>query len=407
MALGTGGHFAIVTDADAGLLAPDIEPPRALARGLEDGALFGQGLLLSRMRGLAQLAVDFVLIGVGHKLVEELVGAGQFDDAFGGQQRDQAFLPVVVAPFDLAFGLGRGGVEEFDAIEVESLAQLGEGVGVVGVKEGVVVHVEGQGQAVGLKDAGKEVEVGQQGFSRVEARAGVQARGVVENIQQDLFVGAIRQPVVWCGVVLPERAVIADLPAFDRFAGRFVAGVRGQVILDGPAPDAGAVGPELEATVQFAGDGTVGARRLGGEEFGDQGADICGPVWVVISAGDSRRPSVGLAVRTGLEVSGVKFVEAGVAETQFVGGGAGADLASGETVEQVTDERGGQTFDQLWFFIGAKITEGRWIYRFFAAPAEGGRKKEAGQSVETTRPFCRLQPSGGAQVASPQSPILR
>jgi hypothetical protein len=65
-----------------------------------------------------------------------------------------------------------------------------------------------------------------------------------------------------------------------------------------------------------------------------------------------------------VEIVGVKFVEAGAGEAQFVGGGASADLARAETVEQMTDERGGQTFDQLWFFIAAKITEQRWIYRF-------------------------------------------
>ena len=44
-----------------------------------------------------------------------------------------------------------------------------------------------------------------------------------------------------------------------------------------------------------------------------------------------------------------------------MGGGASTDLAAAETVEQVTDERAGHTFDQLWFFIGAKVTERRWI----------------------------------------------
>jgi hypothetical protein len=33
-------------------------------------------------------------------------------------------------------------------------------------------------------------------------------------------------------------------------------------------------------------------------------------------------------------------------------------------VEEMADERGGQTFDELMFFMAARITEGRWIYRF-------------------------------------------
>lgn len=113
----------------------------------------------------------------------------RFADALGGEQGDQAFLPVVVAAFDFAFGLGRGGVEQLDAIKVEGLAELGEGLGIVRVKERVIVHVERQRQAVGLKDAGEKIEVGEQGFGGREARAGVQPRGVIENVQEDLWVG--------------------------------------------------------------------------------------------------------------------------------------------------------------------------------------------------------------------------
>ena len=54
----------------------------------------------------------------------------------------------------------RGRIEEMHAVEVEGLAQLGEGVGVVGVKEGMVVHVENQRQAVRLEDAGKVMSAG-------------------------------------------------------------------------------------------------------------------------------------------------------------------------------------------------------------------------------------------------------
>jgi hypothetical protein len=38
---------------------------------------------------------------------------------------------------------------------------LGKGVGVVGVEEGVEVHIEGQGQAVGFEGAGEEVQMRQ------------------------------------------------------------------------------------------------------------------------------------------------------------------------------------------------------------------------------------------------------
>ena len=129
-------------------------------------------------------------------------------------------------------------------------------------EEGVVVHVKRQGQAVGLEDAGKEVAVGQEGFGGVAACAGVEARGLGEDFQEDLLVGTAGQPGRWGGVVLPERAVIAGLPAFDGLAHGLVASGGVELMRDGPTADTGAVGFEVEAAVEFAGDGTVGGGRF-------------------------------------------------------------------------------------------------------------------------------------------------
>ena len=114
-----------------------------------------------------------------------------------------------------------------------------------------------QGQAVGLKDAGQKVEVGQESFDGVEAGTGIEAGDVVEDVQQGLFVGAVGQPGMRAGIVLPQGAAVACLPALDGFGGGFVAGVRGELVLDGPAPNAGTVGLEVEAAEQFAGAGAV------------------------------------------------------------------------------------------------------------------------------------------------------
>jgi hypothetical protein len=73
-----------------------------------------------------------------------------------------------------------------------------------------------------------------------------------------LFVGTAGQPGVRGGIVLPEGTVIAGLPAFDGFGRGFVAGVGGELMGDGPAADAGAVGVEVETTMGFTGGGTVG-----------------------------------------------------------------------------------------------------------------------------------------------------
>ena len=150
-----------------------------------------------------------------------------------------------------------------------------------------------------MEDAGEEVKVGQKSFVGVEACAGVEAGGIVEDVQQDLFIGAAGQPGVGAGVVLPEGTVVAGLPAFDGFGGGFVAGVGGELMFDGPTTDAGAVGFEIEAAVEFAGSGAVGGRWFGGEKFGEQGGDFGRPFRVMIATGETRRPGFGVALSAG------------------------------------------------------------------------------------------------------------
>ena len=51
LALGADRHFAVVTDPDAGLLAPDKRPPGTRRDGTQDGAFVGEGLGASGVRG--------------------------------------------------------------------------------------------------------------------------------------------------------------------------------------------------------------------------------------------------------------------------------------------------------------------------------------------------------------------
>lgn len=298
---------------------------------------------------LAEFAVDFVLVGVRHELVEQLVGPDQFHDVVSGQERDKSFLPVVMAAFDFAFGLGRRGIEQLDAVEVEGRPKLGEGVGVVGVEEGVEVHIKGQRQAVGLEDARKEVEVGQEGFAGVKPCAGVETGGVVEDFQEDLFVGTAGQPGVRGGIVLPEGTVIAGLPAFDGFGSGFGAGVGGELMGDGPAADAGAVGFEVEPTMGFTGRGAVGGRGLGGEQFGDQGGDFSGPVRLVIPARETGRPGFGVALCAGEQVVRAQLVEATEADPQFERDGFRRKDAGASLGEEMADQWRGDTVGELEF----------------------------------------------------------
>ena len=153
-ALGADGDFAVIADTDAGLLAPDVGPPGAGWGGTEDGTVFSQSQGASGVWGDAQFAMDFVVVGVEEELVEQVVGSFDLEDVIGGQERGQAFLPVVMAAFDFAFGLGCWGEAQGDAIEVQSGSELGESIRDLGEEEGVVIDIEGQGQTGGQEDTG-------------------------------------------------------------------------------------------------------------------------------------------------------------------------------------------------------------------------------------------------------------
>src|SRR3989442_15849410 len=84
-ALEADGDFAIVADAHAGLLAPDVGPPRAGGNGAQDGAFFGEGLLPGGVRGGTQFAGDFGLVDGGQGLGPAGVGAFQVADAGSGR----------------------------------------------------------------------------------------------------------------------------------------------------------------------------------------------------------------------------------------------------------------------------------------------------------------------------------
>ena len=204
--------------------------------------------------------------------------------------------------------------------------------------------------------------MGQQGFGGIEAGPSVETGGIVENVQEDLLVLGVGKKGVGRGVVLPEGTVIAGLPAFDGFGRGFVAGVGREFVFERPAADAGAVGFEIEAAMEFADDSAVRTGRLGGEKLGDQCGDFGGPLGIMIAPGTTRSPGVGVASGASAQVIGVEFVEAGTGQPQFTGGGAGAEMAGAVAVEEMTDEGSGQTFDQLGFFMGPKIEEnGRFI----------------------------------------------
>jgi hypothetical protein len=180
--------------------------------------------------------------------------------------------------------------------------------------------------------------MGQEVFLWIEAGPGVEAGGIVEDVEQCLFFGLAWEPGVGTGIILPEGTEIACLPAFDRFAQGLETGVGSQVVGDGPTTDTGAGGFEIQAAMQFVGGGAVGAGRIGGEEFGQQGHDGLWPKRAVIATRSTGRPSVGLTVGASMEKGCMELVETGQAQFQFQCGCPCAEMAVAVGVEDVTDK---------------------------------------------------------------------
>ena len=136
------GDAALRGDLDGRTHAPDEGPPGAARNRAEDRAFF----LLSQLPGLlrfhAKFAVDFVLVAMEAKVLDMGIGLLDVGDVFTGKIGGQALLPEEVTAFDFAFGLRGWRVAKTDAVEVQSLAQLGQGVRVMGEEQTVKIDID-------------------------------------------------------------------------------------------------------------------------------------------------------------------------------------------------------------------------------------------------------------------------
>ena len=163
--------------------------------------------------------------------------------------------------FDLALGLGRGGIAQADVVELKGPAQLGQRLGIVREKDTVIIDVELERASVGQESGGQEVEVGEQQFALVKFGAGEQAAAIVEHVEHGEGALGVRKPAVGRGVELPEFADVRALPAAHGCQDSFGRDGMGEFVFDGPAADLGAV--EFEG-VQAEGFGSGEAVRTRG-----------------------------------------------------------------------------------------------------------------------------------------------
>src|SRR5271169_991358 len=98
------------------------------------------------------------------KVLDMGIGLIKVGDVFTGEVGGQALLPEEVTAFDFAFGLRGWRVAETDAVEVQSLAQLSQGVRVMGEEQAVIMDIDFQGHAAFNKGSGEEIQIGQEQF---------------------------------------------------------------------------------------------------------------------------------------------------------------------------------------------------------------------------------------------------
>ncbi len=94
------------------------------------------------------------------------------------------FCSEVVRALDFSFGLRSGSEAQGDFVKAQGGAELGKGIWLVGEEKGVVIDVEGEGQATGGQSAGEEVEMSQETLAWVKPREREKSTVIVEQFEQ-------------------------------------------------------------------------------------------------------------------------------------------------------------------------------------------------------------------------------
>ena len=359
----TDGHTSIGADLDRRADAPDVRPPRAARGRAQHAAGFALGGAGGGVGGALEFTMDFVGVAVTTQVRQERIGRGGRGDGFGGEERGQAALPVLVLALDLALGLGRARVAQGDAIKVQGGPELRQGIGALGKEKAVAVHIEFERQAVFGEGGGEEVKVSEEIFTVINGGPGADARTIIEEVQQGIMFFIAGEPAVGRGVELPERTDFEALPAADRGGrARSWGGMR-QLVGDGPAAHRSRVNVETEAAVDFGGGAAIGRGWFRGEQFAQERLDAGGPDGRVIAARSAGRPERRLRARSGAEIIGVEFVEAGAAEAEFFGGDGSGDFVAAESGEEFADQGSAETVGELtiMFFKAARMGVGRVV----------------------------------------------
>jgi len=195
-AMGADGHTAVAADLDRGANAPNIRPPRASADGAQDGSLLFLGAIPGLLWSHREFAMGFVGVAMEAQSVDVRVGFFDVGDVFAGKKGREPALPELVFALDFSFGLGRWSIKETYVVELERRAQLGQRLGIVGEKHGMIIDVDLQGPSVDQEGGGEEIQVGEQEFPVVEFGADEHAAAIVKHIKHGKVQRTGREPAM-------------------------------------------------------------------------------------------------------------------------------------------------------------------------------------------------------------------
>ena len=129
--------------------------------------------------GAPQFAMDFLGVAMTAQLGQQCVGGFRASDVFGSEQSGKPTLPVLVLPFDFTFGLGRAGVTQGDAVEVQGGSELSQRLGTLWEEKAMAIYMELERQTMFGESGGKKIQVGQQVFGVINLGAGADAGTVI------------------------------------------------------------------------------------------------------------------------------------------------------------------------------------------------------------------------------------
>ena len=236
-ALSADWDATIGGDSDRRTEAPDKGPPRTDGDRPQNGTFLFQGEIPGMGGFHFEFAVDLMVVAVDPEVLDLRIGLVDVDDLLAGKKGRQTLLPKEVTTFDFPFGLRGWGIAKADAVEVEGLAQLGKGLGVMSEEEAVIIDVDFQRQSVFDKGGRQEIQIGQEEFALIDFGAGEDTAAIIEHVDHWKEMRGVDEPLVRRGVQLPEFTDVAALPTFDRSVGAAVRLGVVEVVSNSPVTD--------------------------------------------------------------------------------------------------------------------------------------------------------------------------